>query len=216
MLCQSPPSGKAIYCCGNLSVIKSTHLFWTYLLCWSIRQSSWAASHGFSEDKDVQWQRGGLFCCTPQSYSHLDFGLVQSWILGGKETSVLPWECDQTPGWRVNSRTEFRIICFETRIWPVQSLERLLVSISCHSFSCPVVAPREAWSKHWLDHMKETALWLLSEFHCSYCFAWAVPENLKYLLNLTWLTIGDGILLSTTSATVSGCVQQLMGQKVLL
>lgn len=33
MLSQSQPSGKAIFCCGKLSVIKSTHLFRTPLLC---------------------------------------------------------------------------------------------------------------------------------------------------------------------------------------
>lgn len=120
---QSPPFGKAIFCCGNLSIIKSPYLFWTCLLCWCIPQM-------FLEGKDVQWQRGGLFWCTPQSCSHLDFGLVQSWILGMREALMLPWEYGQAPGWRANIMIEFRNIYFETRIWPVQSLERVLASIS--------------------------------------------------------------------------------------
>lgn len=33
MLTQPQQSGKAIFCCGKLSIIKSTHLFWTLLLC---------------------------------------------------------------------------------------------------------------------------------------------------------------------------------------
>lgn len=136
-------------------------------------------------------REGGLFWCTPQSYSHLDFGLGQSWILGRREALVLPWEYGQTPGWRANIVIEFRTIYIEARIWPVQGLERVLVSISCRSLSCPVVAPRKAWSKHLLHHNKQTGLWLLSEFHWFFLLLLGCSNKTNISQIMTVLTVRD-------------------------